>query len=155
MDNNPLGDVGDKLFELGQETGKKFVRDVVKGVPKSAKGQIFDQGNQGNKDKQSKKTDPVTGKPIPSKKALTQLTQATAQLQQAKLQKVREELDKQRLKVADNKQKLAPIEAAKTAGKGPVMAEPGEQEKAPPPEAVTATLRGSKSTGEFGRQVGG
>lgn len=158
--DNPLSDVSDKLFELGQETGKKFVRDVVKGVPKSAKGQITGPADakaiagEARQD-QTKKVDPVTGKPVPTKKMLTQLTQAMAQLQQTKLQKVREELEKQRLKVTGEKQKLAPIESKKAAGKGPVMPEPGETEKAPPPEAVTATLRGSKSTGEFGRQVGG
>lgn len=140
--NNPLGNFADEAGEV--------IKDTTRDIVVEAKKQVL-----GKKDKDNKKQDPVTGKPVPSKKALTQLTQATAQLQFAKLKKVREELEKQRLKVADNKQKLAPIESAKTAGKGPVMAEPGEQEKAPPPEAVTATLRGSKSTGEFGRQVGG
>ncbi len=141
--NNPLGNFADEAGEV--------IKDTTRDIVVEAKKQVL-----GKKDKDNKKQDPVTGKPVPSKKALTQLTQATAQLQFAKLKKVREELEKQRLKTTSEKQKLAPIESNKAVGKGPAIASSeAEGEKAPPPEAVTATLRGSKSTGEFGRQVGG
>lgn len=148
--NNPLGDFTDEFVELGEDTGKKLVRDVVKGIPQTIKQQLTRPMTD-----EDKKTDPTTGKPVPTKKILTQLTQATAQLQQTKLKKIREELDKQRLKVTDEKQKLAPIESKKTAGQGPIMPESAETDKAPQPDAVAATMRNSKSTGEFGRQVGG
>lgn len=159
--NNSFSDAGDQLFELGQSTAKKFVKDVVKGVPKAAKQQITgdDKNYQDIKDsspqqdkKQVKNTDPVTGKPPPTKKMLTQLTQATSQLQMQKLQKVREELDKIRLKVTDEKQKLAPGESAKSTGQGPEMPEEKPKEQG---DVVATTLRNAQSTGETGKNLGG
>lgn len=151
--DNPLGGFKDEVEEVVEYSKKKVVNDVAKGILKSAQNQVF--GEKKHQEDKTKKVDPTTGKPVPTKKILTQLTQATAQLQQAKIKKLREELDKQRLKITDEKQKLAPIESAKTIGHGPIVQESSEQEKGPPPEAVQATLRNSKSTGEFGRQVGG
>lgn len=143
--NNSFSDAGDQLFELGKFTAKKFVKDVVKGVPAAAKNQIV--GEQKPKDeKNQKKVDPTTSKPVPSKKMLTQLTQATTQLQQAKLQKVREELDKIRLKVTEEK----PL--AGKEGQGPAMPveKPKQQDN-----AVQAMLRSSKTTSEMGKNLGG
>jgi hypothetical protein len=143
--NNSFSDAGDQLFELGQHTGKKFVKDVVKGVAKSAKNQIVGEQKPVD-DKPKKNIDPTTNKPVPSKKMMTQLTQATAQLQMQKLQKVREELDKIRLKVTDEK----PL--AGKPGAGPEM--PVVKAK-PQDDAVAATIRNSKSTGEMGKNTGG
>ena len=113
---NALGDFKDEAIEQFET------------IPKIAKKQILGE---------DKKVDPITNKPKPSKKMLTQLTQATAQLQQAKLKKIREELDKQRLKIIPPEKKAA-LEAKK--------------EKF---DVVAQTLKNSESTGEFGRQVGG
>lgn len=120
MNNNPLGDFVDEVEEV--------TKDTVKGIVIEAKKQVFD-----------KKVDPITNKPVPTKKVLTQLTQATKQLQQTKLQKIREELDKQRLKVTD--QKAKPTQP----GQGPELS--AEKPK-PADDAVQKTLRNSQSTGE-------
>lgn len=133
MDNS-FSDAGDQLFELGQSVKKKFVKDVVKGVAQSAKNQIVGAAE----DKQ--KVDPMTNKPVPTKKMMTQLTQATKQLQQTKLQKIREELDKQRLKVtgADS----AKASSSQAGPEIPVTKKPSTD------DAVSKTLRNSQSTGE-------
>ncbi len=112
MNNNPLGDFVDEVEEV--------TKDTVKGIVIEAKKQVFD-----------KKVDPITNKPVPTKKVLTQLTQATKQLQQTKLQKIREELDKQRLKITPPEKKLEM-----------------EQKKKLVDDAVSKTLRNSQSTGE-------
>jgi hypothetical protein len=147
--NNSFSDAGDQIFELGQHVAKKFVKDVVKGVPQTAKQQIAgdSSSNQTAKDnlpvndkKQTKKTDPITGKPPPSKQALSQLTQATKQLQMQKLQKVREELEKQRLKVTGADSAKAP-----TGQAGPEIP---ETKKPSQDDAVAKTMRNSQSTGE-------
>jgi hypothetical protein len=155
--NKPLGSFGDQLFELGRDAGRKFARDVVKGVPKAAGKQILgDQiidNSSGTKDRKiddRKKggQDPVTGKPVPSKKTLTQLTQATVQLQQIRLKKVREELEKQRLKVSSDQGA-----GNNQPGTGPEI--PVEKPKVPQDNAVQATLRNAQSTGEAGKNIGG
>ncbi len=79
--------------------------------------------------------------PPPSKKILNQLNQATAQLAKMRLDKVREELEKQRLKV----KKPASVPAAAV----------DSVEVKPVDDAVAQTLRSSKSTGEFGKNIGG
>jgi hypothetical protein len=151
MTSNFVTDIGDQAFELGQDTARKFVKDVVKGVPKSAKSQIIGPADAkavaGEASDKNKKTDPTTGKPVPSKKVLSQLTQATAQLAQTKLKKIREELDKQRLKTS------GPASADASARQaGPQV--PTEKPK-PKDDVVAQTLKASKSTGEFGKNIGG
>ncbi|MCL4398146.1 hypothetical protein M1403_03960 [Patescibacteria group bacterium] len=143
--DNPLRQVTDEMGELGKDTAKTFVRDVVKGVPKSIKtqvvGQTIDNGSgtaDKKQDTRNKKMDPVTGKPIPTKKALTQLTQATAQYQKTKLQKLREEFDKMKLPSATPEKKQEELIAKKKSF-----------------DVVAQTLKSAESTGEFGRQVGG
>lgn len=137
------------LKNLADETGE-VLKDTAVDIAERARNQVLGPEKPISQDKK----DPVTGKPIPTKKVLTQLSQSAEQLRQARLQRTREELEQQRLKVNQEKQKLAPTETKKTAGKGPTMPE-STVEKAPVSDAVAATLRGSKSTGEFGRQVGG
>lgn len=96
------------------------------------------------KDQKKTNVDPVTGKPIPSKKVLSHLTQATAQLAQMRLKKLREDLDKQRLKVAAQKPGDQPQA-------GPALPEkPVEKD-----DAIQKTLKASKSTGEFKGLIGG
>lgn len=128
------------------ETGKKVVKNVVRGAAQSVKGQIagkqignVDQVGQVDRtqDKGSKKIDPVTGKPIPSKKVLLQLNQQVAQLAQMRMKKVREELEKQRLPVKQVEQEKQ-VEQVK------------EKE-----DVVSRVLKASKSTGEFGKNIGG
>lgn len=164
--NNPLGDFGDKAFEQLENVKNTAVRET-KSFPKMVKKQVvgtdqdqtMDKGKGMQEKKQDKgggKFDPVTGKPIPSQQMVATLSAQTAQLARMRMKKVREELEKQRLKVTDEKQKLAPVEAAKAAGMGPVVpAEGAETEKKPKSEAVAATLKGSKSTGEFKGLIGG
>lgn len=78
--------------------------------------------------------------PPPSKKILNQLNQATAQLAKIRLDKVREELEKQRLKI-------------KKPASVPPTADSVEVKSVD--DAVARTLRSSKSTGEFGKNIGG
>lgn len=149
---NPIGQFTDEFVELGQDTAKKFVSDVVKGVPKAAKAQITGKPSQdGNNTLQSgdrksdkvidDKVSPVTGKPVPSQKVLTQLVQATNQLQMAKLKKLREDLEKQRLKTN------VPDSAKASAGEaGPEL--PPEKKKSVD-DIVQQTLKNAGSTGEF------
>lgn len=121
MINNALGDFKDEVVEQFES------------IPKIAKKQIL-----GDKQKTDDKVDPITNKPKPSKKIMTQLTQATAQLAQTKLKKIREELDKQRLKV------IPPEKKAEI-----------EQKKMAQDDAIAATLRNAQSTGEMGKNIGG
>lgn len=118
------------MKQIIDETGE-ILKDTGKSIVVEGKKQIL-----GKKD--DKKQDPVTGKPVPSKKALAQLTQAVAQLQQAKLKKIREELEKQRLPSAAPEKKQEELEAKKKSF-----------------DVIAQTLKNAKSTGEFGRQVGG
>ena len=134
--HNPLGNFTDEVGEVAKDT----VRDIfVEG-----KKQVL-----GKKDKKdNRKQDPVTGKPVPTKKSLTQLSQAASQLQLAKLQKVREELETQRLKVNSE-----PASAKALAGAaGPEIP---KSKGLPKDDVLKQNLRNSESTGEFGRQVGG
>jgi hypothetical protein len=171
--NNPISDFTDEFVELGSDLKKSFIRDVVKGIPQTVKQQVTgDNGNKANEgDKDSKsnkndgrpdknnrasetKVDPVTGLPVPKKVQLQHLNQATAQLTMTKLKQVREELEKQRLKVAEEKDKLSPLQLEKTKGKGPVIAvDSSEREKKD--DSVAVALKGSKNTGEFKGLVGG
>ena len=91
-----------------------------------------------------KPVDPAVDKsqpPAPSKKVYGQLTKAVADLAKIRLDKVREELEKQRLKVVNNQGTRNKIQT--------------DQEKAPVDDAVQKMLKASKSTGEFGKLVGG
>lgn len=157
--DNPLSDLVDTAFEQVEHTGKAVKRDLVKGVPLAAKQQIMgsddskpgevNKNNKVNEDnKSNKKIDPVTGKPIPSKRALSDLKNATAQMAQMKLKKIREELEKQRMKITDEQRKK--MEQGKTPG--PEI--PVEPEK-PKEDVVAKVLKASKSTGEMGKNIGG
>jgi len=136
--NNPIGQFTDELVELGKDTGKTFVRDVVKGVPQSAKSQIL--GTEPAKLDQSKKTSLVTDKPIPSKQAMSQLSQATSQLQTTKLRQVRKRLEEMRLKATEQKS------LAGQKGTGPEISV--SKPKAPVDNAVQKMLKNARSTGE-------
>lgn len=130
MPQSKFSDFKDELGETVRETTKFVKKQTDQLDPKA-----------------NKKVDPMTGKPVPSKKMLTQLTQQTAQLAQVRLKKVREELAKQRLKVNE----LA--SAKDTAGEaGP---EVKHEEAKPKEDAIAKTLKGSKSTGEFKGLIGG
>lgn len=117
---------------IGQFTDE-FVEQVVKGVPREAKTQIFGS-------KPNEKISDVTGKPVPTKKALTQLSQATDQLQAIKLKKMREELARMKLQVTENKS------LAGKEGQGPEM--PTEKPKKHD-NIVEQTLKNARSTGEI------
>lgn len=78
--------------------------------------------------------------PPPSKKILNQLNQATAQLAKMRLDKVREELEKQRLKIKPASVPAAAVDSVEVKSVD---------------DAVAQTLRSSKSTGEFGKNIGG
>lgn len=165
--DNVISDITDEMGEIGRDAGKKFVKDVVKGVPKAAKKQVVgtNTGNQtqdagvGMQDKTqdagsakmpldaARGKDPVTGKPVPSKKVLSDLKNATTQVAQMKLKQIREELEKQRLKIQEQ-----PPFAEASEGHGPEV--PAEPEK-PKEDVVAMTLKQSKSTGEFGKNIGG
>lgn len=120
--NNPLGDFADEAGEV--------MKDTAKGIVLETKKQITN--------KKDKNTDPVTGKPVPTKKALTQLTQATAQLTKTKLEKLRKEMDAMKLPSATPEKKQEEALAKKKSF-----------------DVVAQTLKNAKLTGEFGRQVGG
>lgn len=142
--DNPLSDLGDKAFEQLEHTVGTVKRDIIKGIPQTAKQQIAGTADKTRSlDAARDKKDPVTGKPVPSKKILTQLTQATAQLAQAKLKKVREELARQKLKTS---------QTAQTSQVGPEIK---EETPKPKEDIVAKTLKGSKSTGEFKGLIGG
>jgi hypothetical protein len=134
--NNPLGNFADEAGEAVKETTKSILVEAKKQVLAKTDDQ-----------KDGKKVDPTTNRPIPTKKVLTQLTQATTQLQQARLKKVREELEKQRLKVTDKDQ----IKKGQQ-GAGPDM--PVEKPKQDD-DVVATTMRNASQTGEMGRNVGG
>lgn len=163
--NNPFKRVTDEIFELGQSTTKSLVNDVVKGIPKAAAGQLASSPNDNSNLQQNesadrsasneqinskpnapKKTDPITGKPAPSKRVLTDLKNAAAQLQMQKLQQVREELAKQRNKNMDANNSPA------TPTAGP---EVKTADKKLDDGAVARTLRASGQTGEFKGSAGG
>jgi hypothetical protein len=159
--NNPFKRFTDEFFELGKTVKKSVVDDVVKGIPKTMVqqvgaqvggmnsggdqiGQMLEQGNQTNS--QGKKApDPITGKPVPSKRVLSDLKNAVAQLSMKKLQQVREELDKQRNKVSDDK-------APPKEGIGPQVK---TEEKKQDDGAVARMLKSFNQTGEFKGSAGG
>lgn len=151
---NPFKRLTDELFELGQTTKKAFVRDVVKGVPKTVVGQVAgtennksnEASNPSNSNKMDQGTsmaDPITGKPVPSKRALSDLKNAVSQLQMQKLQKVREELAKQRNKIPDE-------QAVSKDGVGPQVV--SENKKSD--EAVRRAVQSSETTGEHKGSAG-
>lgn len=156
-----LNDLSEQAAELGQTIKKSVVQDLIKGIPKTAKQQITGVQDQiqvqgetvdnkaikTNKTSKLKNNDPVTGKPIPSKKVITQLADATKRLRLTKLQKIREELEKQRNKVKDEQGK-----AANGQQTGP---EVKVEDKKLDPGAVARTLKQSQSTGEMKGSVGG
>lgn len=121
------------ILNLKDETGERLLE-----VGKSFKKQIVGDNNKGDKDD---KKDPVTGKPVIGKKLLTQLNQQVAQLAKLRIKKVREELEKQRLKV--EKPASVPATAEDSGG-----AKPKE-------DVIGRVLKASKSTGEFGKNIGG
>lgn len=156
--NNPLGDFGDKAFEQLEDVKNTAVREV-KSLPKAVKSQVagpsdnqmsIATGNEVRDKKQDpsgKKMDPVTGKPVPSKKLLTQITTATAQVAMSRLKSLREELAKQRLKteaVQEGK--------AKEGEAGPEIK---KEEPKPKEDAISKMLKASKSTGEAKGLIGG
>lgn len=150
---NPLPKITDEVGEFIKDSGKAAVREV-KDFGKVAKTQISGQPGSGDSgsqvqekrsDSASDKKDPVTGKPVPTKRQLTDLKTQTAQLQLAKLKKVRDDLAQQRLKVSGQQQTTQD-------GTGP---EVKQEDKKPKDDAVKNTLKGSKSTGEFKGLVGG
>ena len=126
--NNPIGQFTDE-----------FTNEVIKGIPKAAKAQILGS-NEPTKPTQDKKLSPVTGKPVPSKQAMSQLSQATASLQMTKLQQVRKRLEEMRLKVTENK----PLAGVK--GTGPEMS---TEKPKPKDNIVEQTLKNAQSTGEI------
>ncbi len=172
MASNNFSSFGDEIGETLVEQGGKAVKNVVGGAAQAVKQQVFDntQQTQGNETQdtssgiqekeietgsgkrsdsaQGKKIDPVTGRPVPSKKMLTQLNQQVAQLAQARIKKVREELEKQRLKVTGQPSSVT----GQKDGPGPEVKE--EPEK-PKEDAVAKTLKAAKSTGEFKGLIGG
>ena len=79
--DNPLGNFADETQEVVKDTARDLMQETKK--------QIL----QKKDDKQdNKKTAPVTNKPIPTKKVLTQLSAATTQLQHVKIKKISEEV---------------------------------------------------------------
>ena len=131
----------------GEETMSNIISDFKDELSESAKDMVKIAKKQvaGGDQIKDKKTDPVTGKPIPSKKMVTQQAQQTAQIAQMRMKKVREELEKQRLKVT-----AAPV--GTPAGQaGPEI----KQEQPKQDDAVQKALKASKSTGEFKGLIGG
>jgi len=152
--NNTIPNFGEETGEILLETGKKVIKNVTKGTVQAVKAQItgkqvgdVDQVDQTTKTQDNKKIDPVTGKPIISKKTLAQLNQQVAQLAQMRIKKVREELEKQRLKIQGTEKRAQGKE-----GTGPeVPAVPEE----PKEDVISKVLKASKSTGEYGKNIGG
>ncbi len=165
--NNPFSDFTEVGFEQLRDTGKKIKQDLVKGVPAAIKqqltqkpmgnqGSLGDQGSGGDEgvggmEKNAKqkppgtKIDPVTGKPIPSKKMLTHLSDAAAKVRLQKLQQVRKQLEEQRLKITEEGAKKDML-VGTAPGQGPAMKV--ETKPKLKDDAVAKTLRKSQSTGE-------
>jgi len=161
--NNPLRRFTDELFELGQNVGRTFVRDVVKGIPNAAKTQVSnsagttDSSSNSGEEKVEQKPkpvnqtnsqkptiDPTTGKPPPSPKMLTELKNKVDQLEKVELEKVRQELAKQRDRIPDEK-------LPQQQGVGPEL----KVEEKKPDDAVTKLLNASRETGEYKGSAGG
>ncbi len=159
--DSPLGDLSDKAFEQLEDVKNTAIREA-RSLPKTIKQQVFEsprrnplpdeKGSPGQKD-----VDPVSGKPVPSRKVVNQIAQATAEVAKARIKKLREELDKQKLKTSEKKKVvLSPLESAKKAGIGPEIPETETgPERDKKDKAVETTLKGSKSTGEYKGIVGG
>lgn len=139
MNNNPIGDFTDEIVDSVEYMAKSAKKQITGPAPQTAKNQndVTDQ----KPDQKAAKIDPMTGKPIPTQKTLSQLSQATNQLQMAKLKKIREELDKMRLHITE-----------KGAKPGEIVEEP---KKKPVDDAVARTLKSSSQTGEFKGAAGG
>ncbi|MBI4099816.1 hypothetical protein HY440_02310 [Candidatus Microgenomates bacterium] len=136
---NPISDFTDEVFEQVEDMGK-IAKKQITAKPQSDTSNTSDASN-----KSDKKVDPVTGKPVPSKKIVTQLNQQVAQLAQMRIKKVREELEKQRLKTSSQQ----------TAASGQPGPEVKQEEKKKEEDSVAKTLKASKSTGEFKGLIGG
>ena len=134
--NSSLTNFKDETGERLLEAGKLIKKQIL---PK--KSQTFQTSQISQTPKTDK--DPVTGKPVPSKKILTQLNQQVAQLAQMRIKKVREELAAQRLKVEK------PPFARAVGG-----ASEGQADK-PKDDIIARVLKASKSTGEYGKNIGG
>lgn len=165
-----VSDFSDAAFEQVEHTTKTFKQQVVKGIPQAAKTQISrtqksqtkdatrgindeiqDSGKRIQDKKKaagSQKIDPITGKPVPSKKVLNDLSMKIASLSAARIKRVREELEKQRLKTESRSQAIGASE--KTTG--PEVETVPEK---PKEDVIAKTLKGSKSTGEFKGLIGG
>lgn len=128
MNSVPQG----KFSEFKDEVGEIF-HETARAVKKQVTQKPDDSAREAKKDL-------VTGKPIPTKKMLGNLSEQVAQLSRMRLKKVREELEKQRLKVKqmDQVKQVEQVEQAK-----------------PKDDIVQQTLKGSKSTGEFKGLIGG
>ncbi len=138
MNNSKFSDFKDEMGEHLEDLTRVVKKQIV------AKPQQSDASNTSDvSDKSDKKVDPTTGKPVPSKKMLTQLNQQVVQLAQMRLKKVREELEKQRLKTDSTKP---------TGEAGPEIK---PEAKKPQDDAVQKALQSSKSTGEFKGAIGG
>ncbi len=131
-----FSDFKDEVGEIMVETGNVVKKQLTQ-KPVDNQTRSLDQARD------DKKVDPTTGKPVPSKKMLGNLSQQVAQLSQMRLKNVREELEKQRLKIEEKK--------AET-GQGPEIK---HEEKKPQDDAVAKTLAASKSTGEIKGTIGG
>lgn len=133
MPPSKFNDFKDEVGEILHEVGQSVKKQVT-----AKQSDISDTSN---------KSDEVTGKPVPSKKMLGNLSQQVAQLSQMRLKKVREELEKQRLKVEE----AASAKATASQG-GPEIK---HEDKKPQDDAVAKTLAASKSTGEMKGAIGG
>jgi hypothetical protein len=141
--NNPLGDFTDEIVESVEYMAKSAKKQITGPAPQASKSQddTADKKADQKPDPKAAKTDPMTGKPVPTQKTLSQLAQATNQLQMAKLKKLRDEFDKMKLQMTE---------------KGAKPGEPVEEpEKKPPDDAVARTLKSSSQTGEFKGAAGG
>lgn len=122
------------LSNFRDETGERLLE-----VGKTIKKQIISKpGDISNKNDTNDKKDSVTGKPVIGKKLLTHLNQQVAQLAQMRIKKVREELEKQRLKMSNGQSTMGNVEDQK-----------------PKEDVIGKVLKASKSTGEFGKNIGG
>lgn len=132
---NISDEVGEQLESLGRVAKKQLTSNISNESNKSDMSNLKD------------KKDPVTGKPVPTKKILTQLNQQVTQLTQTRIKKVREELEKQRLKMGNEQSAMG--NKGKEAGPE-VKPEPKLKD-----DAVQRTLRNAKQTGEFKGLTGG
>ena len=153
--NNPFSDFSEMAAEQGRSTVKKVVQEVksvakiakqqVGGQPKNLgdKGDMGDKGDGGNVGlEMTEKIDPVTGKPIPSKQAVSKIAQLADQLRIRDSERVRQELEKIRNSFLTEQKNLA----GAAPGQGPEIKQTPEDKK-PKEAAVVTALKRNK--GEF------